>query len=205
MALSILFIIVILVIAYQVRKAVKSKTANEKILNAAISKREGKTTVKHSSKVEVLLFQAMETIKIVCESNDIKTVESRFDFLYDLLTSLENISRYPYYFSLISKTEEKYKDVYNHKRLTEEERHILFRPAEYLNTWTRFTSTHLLNAYKRYVKKQQEDISNLKTETGKNKGWICVIEKGYELKEKLDNKQTKEDFEIFMEQLKIYA
>lgn len=110
-------------------------------------------------------LQVLETIHIIATSKAMDTVKGRFNFLLEIIDTLQKGQNNSRYFSDIQKSIDKYKSVFYERIPQDFELAILFKPTEF--NLIDFYCKSLFAAFKRNIEEHSEQIKLLKREDAK--------------------------------------
>ncbi len=110
-------------------------------------------------------LQVLETIHIIATSKSMDTIKGRYDFLLEIIGTLQKGQNNSRYFSDIQKSIDKYKSVFYERIPQDFELAVLFKPTEF--NLIDFYCKSLFVAFKRNVEEHSEQIKLLKREDAK--------------------------------------
>jgi hypothetical protein len=145
---------------------------------------------------ELSLYQALESIYIVDNSSNIKTVESRLVFLYNKLAEVERHSKLRQSWGgYLTKAVDKYNQSYYDRPIYELQTKMVTDPSFYLDSWPDFSDRMMCEALYRYANSQIEYMVSLKTIRSKENRILKVVEMVDELIVRCHSEKIKQRLE----------
>lgn len=120
------------------------------------------------------IIQTMESLYILATSKNIETIKGRYDFLLTLIPTLRSAKNNSQYSVIIQSALGQFKTMYPTSVPQEYQLSVLSNPETF--DINEFYCNSLVNAAKRFVEKQFEEINALKKETAKTKRVEKVID-----------------------------
>ena len=130
--------------------------------------------------------QVLETVHIIGTSKNIETIKSRYEFLLHRIATLKQGQSNPLYLACIQRSINTYKIMYYDKALQDYQLAILSKPNDF--NLTEFYCNALVNATRKFLAEETEEINTMKRESAKAKRKTKVIEVIKSAKEELQNK-----------------
>jgi hypothetical protein len=130
--------------------------------------------------------QVLETVYIIGTSKNIETIKSRYEFLLSRIETLKQGQRNPQYSASIEMSISTYKAMYYDRVIQDYQLAILLKPNDF--NLTDFYCNALVNAVRKYITEEKEEINTMKRESAKAKRKAKVIEVIKSAKEELQNK-----------------
>ena len=120
------------------------------------------------------IIQTMESLYILATSKNIETIKGRYEFLLTLIPTLKSAKSNSQYSNVIQSALDQFKTMYPASVPQDYQLSALKDPETF--DVTEFYCFSLVNATKRYYKKQFEEINALKKESAKTKRASKVID-----------------------------
>ena len=136
-----------------------------------------------STKVKVLVKQALETVHILENSINVKTIEERYDFLNDVLEELSYYKQGKIYYNDMQSALNTYENNY-YNRITSKEQKAAIEMYDYDSAKFLF-KTALIRAAVECYHINSKEILSLKQQTAINKRKDLIIGTLEEIKEKI--------------------
>jgi hypothetical protein len=124
--------------------------------------------------VQRAAIQTMETVYIIATSKNLDTIRARYGFLLTVIPTLKSAKNNPDYSTLIQMALGQFKTAYPASVPQDYQLAILSSPDSF--DIDEFYCLSLVNASKRFLEKQSEEINALKKEAAKTKRIAKVIE-----------------------------
>jgi hypothetical protein len=120
------------------------------------------------------VIQTLESLYILATSKNLETIKERYDFLLTLLPTLKSAKNDTQYSIVIQSAIVQFKTMYPTSVLQDYQLTVINNPDTF--EISEFYCDSLVNATKRYCKKQFEEINTLKKETAKTKRIIKLAD-----------------------------
>jgi len=120
------------------------------------------------------VIQTMESLYILATSKNIETIKGRYDFLLTLIPTLKSAKNNSQYYNVMQSAFGQFKTMYPTSVPQEYQLSFIHNPETF--DINEFYCSSLVNATKRYYKKQLEEINALKKEAAKTKRVAKVID-----------------------------